>query len=352
MVVLDAADRAPSVDVLRGRLLGATGGNPETERLDLVVNVGAAVLRRGSADAAERAPDDQAVAVRAAEADAAQVLRGQATWLPRLGFELTRARSELTEQASQSLVQLEQRCDQSIQNDVAGATRDLPRRLLDELRSVQQASDVQLMSRLDAVADQFMAGRLHEFLPGGIERAIAPPDAEVRLLDVSQAHVDRRTELFAGLGNFGSGRQSLSLVGTVATAASVPVALVGGVIGLGFWRVGRQSRQDGQARVHASRWLKVQVAEAGRVVRYRIDHELNQAQLVLNLAVRDYYERAGADARQAADAARQHVAELETSERERAERVASRASRAQQLLTRSRTVRVGLAAAGRDENPS
>jgi hypothetical protein len=286
--------------------------------------------------AAVAAADEE---LRLVEAQTASTARGASTWLPRLGYELTRVRSELGEGTAQALVRLEQRLDQWIQNDVTGAVDGLPSLLLQELRSVQRTADEELVRRLDVVADQFLAGRAHELLPGGVRAVVAPPDIAVALVDVSQAHIDARTELFAGLGNFGSGRQSLSLVSTVATAASVPVALVGGVIGLGFWRMGRRSRQDTQARMQASRWLKAQVAEAGRVVRYRIDQQLNQAQLGLNLAVRDLYDRAGVEGRQAVEVARQRVVDARSAERERVDRAASRRSRAEELLERGGRLR-------------
>jgi hypothetical protein len=330
---------AAGLDELRGWLRSGEGtGAPIIESLDLARNVAVATLTSGTGERTSSVGEEAAANLQSAEVGAAQLAHGGTTWLPRLAFEFTRVRSELGERTSQVLAQLEQRHEQWIQSDIAGAIHDLPAVLLEGLRSVSRVSDDELVSRLDAVADQFLGGRSHQFLPGGMKSHLAPPDVDVRLVDVSRMHVDPRTELFAGLGNFGSGRQSLGLVSSLATALSAPMALAGGVIGLGFWRVGRKSRQDGQARLHASRWLKIQIAEAGRVIRYRIDQGLNQGQLVLNLAVRDYYDRAGADARQSVDAARRRVAEAEAIQQQQAQAMTARTARAERLLERSETL--------------
>lgn len=343
IIAVGERDGAADVDEFRGWLQEAQRDRVRVaDGVRLVRNVAAAVLA-AEVDARPRPtggstsgtdPAAAATDLRLAEAAVAEVVRGSGTWLPRLGFEFTRLRSELSERTSQALVRLEQRYEQAIQSDVGNVTEELPTALLEDLRRIERAADDELVAQLEAVAQQFLGGRSPEFLPGGARASIAPPDVRVRLLDVSEMHVDRRAELFAGMGNFGSGRQSLSLVSTVATAASVPVALIGGAIGLGFWRLGRQSRLDSQGRVQASRWLKVQVAEAGRVVRYRIDQELNQAQLALNLAVRDFYERTGAEARAAVETARGRVTAAEAAHHEQAEREASRRARAQDLLDR------------------
>lgn len=354
IIAVGERDGVSDVDELRGWLQSAQRDRTSlTDGIGLVRNVADTVLaspgdrrpRAGRGPSTE--PEDLAAAVRAAETDVAQVVRASASWLPRLAFEFTRLRSELGERSSQALVQLEQRYDQAIQSDVGGVIESLPVALLDELRGIERRTDDELVPQLEAVAEQFLGGRFREFLPGGARSSIAPPDVGVRLLDVSEMHVDRRAELFAGMGNFGSGRQSLSLVSTVATAASVPVALIGSVIGLGFWKLGRQSRQDSQSRLQASRWLKVQVAEAGRVVRYRIDQELNQAQLALNLAVRDFYDRTGAEARAAVEAARTRAVAAEAAQHEQMEREASRRARAQDLLDR-----VGALASAQTRGPS
>lgn len=272
----------------------------------------------------------------AAEVKLAAVTRDAMGWLPRLGHEFTRLRGDMGEEVASALALLEQRHDQWIQADVEAAAEQLPAVLLQDLRALERRSHGMLDSRLEALGYQFLGGRRQEFLNLPADRCDA--DGRVRLVDVSRAHTDGRSELFASLGNFGSGRQSLSLVGSVASAAAVPVALVGGLIGLGFWRMGRSTRQDAQLRGHASRWLRVQIAEASRVLRYQVDQDVNDAQLEMNLAVREYYERLGAEARRAVETAHRQQVDAENSERLRSGRAAARSELARDLSARARAL--------------
>jgi hypothetical protein len=209
-----------------------------------------------------------------------------------------------------------------------------------DLRGLQEATDRELLDRLEAISHEFLGGRIDEFLTDRVGRGSESTQGDVQLVGVSEAYRDGRAELFASLGNFGSGRQSLSLVGSVASAAAVPAALVGGVIGLGFWRLGRQSRQDSLARVQASRWLKVQLAEAGRRLRYRIDQWVNEAQLVMNLAVRDYYDRVVAESRQSVETHRRVAAEADALRQREAQQAQGLADRAQLLIDRCAVIEV------------
>lgn len=332
MLVLGDENAEQARDRLMG-WLGATRAStgPVREMIGLISGIAASV---GAAAGVEQSPvlsGAAAVAVNDAQAQAIEATQGATTWLPRLGFEFTRLRADMTERASQALVGLEQRYDQWIQRDGVAATEVLPFHLFNELQLVQASVDDELTRRLDTVAERFLGDRQRDLFPGGIRRSIAPSDVTVRLVDVSQLHLDGRTELFASLGNFGSGRQSLSLLSSVASVIAVPVALVGGVIGVGFWRLGRRSRQDNQARVQAARWLKVQTAEAGRVLRYRIDHTLNAAQLAMNLGVREHQDRQVAEARDRLQAAQAQFAEAQLSDSRHAEHLDELRWRSEQL---------------------
>jgi hypothetical protein len=324
-------------DAVRGGLMGWLGAGclpkgPLRETLALVRTTAAAVLATTATD--QRVTDTATDEMRQAEAATAAAMHAAMTWLPRLGFELSRLRADMTERASRTLLQLEQKHDQAIQSDVGGVSEVLPRVLLAELHQLSAAVDDEMCARLESVAHSLLGDRFAELLPGGVRRSLAPSDVGVRLVDVSQVHLDGRTEMFANLGQFNSGRQSLTLLSSVASVMAVPVALVGGVIGLGFLRVGRQSRQDGQARVQATRWLKVQVAEAGRVLRHRIDHTLNEAQLAFNLAVREHHDRSSAETRARVEGARCQLAEAEAVGRNLADEIEARASRARHLAER------------------
>ncbi len=324
-------------DAVRDGLMGWLGAGcmpkgPVRETLALVRTTAAAVLATTVANqgTTEAATDE----MRQAEAATAEAIHAAMTWLPRLGFELSRLRADMTERASRTMVQLEQKHDQAIQQDVAGVSEVLPQLLIADLHQLSAAVDAEMCARLESVAHSFLGDRFSELLPGGVRRNLAPSHVRMRLVDVSQAHLDGRTEMFANMGQFNSGRQSLTMLSSVASVMAVPVALVGGVIGLGFLRVGRQTRQDGQARVQATRWLKVQVAEAGRVLRHRIDHTLNEAQLALNLAVREYHDRSTTETRVQVEAARTQLAEAEEAARSLADEIETRTSRARHLAER------------------
>jgi len=333
--VLVLPDENP--DASRGKLMGWLGGGslskgPVRETLALVRNTMDGMLLTTGTD--QRVMDTAADEMRQAEAAAATAMHAAMTWLPRLGFELSRLRADTTERVSQALVQLEQKHDQWIQKDVGGVREVLPHVLLAELHQLSDAVDGEMCARLESVAHNFVGDRFAELLHGGVWRNLAPSDVGVRLVDVSQVHLDGRTELFANMGHFNSGRQSLTMLSSVASVLAVPVALVGGVIGLGFWRLGRQSRHDGQARIQAARWLKVQVAEAGRVLRHRIDHTLNEAQLALNLAIREHHDRSSAETRSQVEAARCHLAVAEAVSRSHADEIEIQTSRARHLAER------------------
>jgi hypothetical protein len=273
-----------------------------------------------------------------AEADLALVSREAMSWLPRLGYEFSRLRADINETVSRSLTALEQQHDDWIQRDVTDAVERLPGVLIEDFRALQRRADAELSARLAAVAHQFLAGRQNELVPGGLHAHVTSSDPRGGLVRVAEMHADGRNELFASLGNFGSGRQSIGLLSSVFTAVAAPVALVGGVIGLGFWQLGRRSRQEGLARAQASRWLKVQLAEAGRGARFQLDQSLNEAQLVLNLAVRECYDQLGQEARGALDAARSELAEATAQSQQERSRSTRRLERAERLRDRSREV--------------
>jgi hypothetical protein len=318
-------------------------GAAVAEALGMVGNVAKAVRAACLADPVPAPPTTRDKELHGAEEQLARVTRESMAWLPRLGFTFTRLRSEEGERRAQALAQLEQRHEQWIQSDVREATERLPDVLLKDLRGLQEANDRVLADRIEAIARDFLGERIDEFLTDrlghGPESTQGP---NVQLVGVSQAHWDGRTELFASFGNFSSGRQSLSILGSVASAAAGPIALVGGVIGLGFWRLGRQSRQESLARAQASRWLKVQVAEAGRRLAYRIDQRVNEAQLVMNLAARDYYERVVAESRQSVEAHRRLAAGVDVLRQSEAERAAELAERARLLIDRCAAIEVPL----------
>jgi hypothetical protein len=305
---------------------------PLAEAVGMVRTVAELALAGESGRASPHAAANAAAALRDAERRLSEAARGSQTWLPRMSFMFAQLRSELGERLSQSLVHTEQRNEQWIQDDVTTATEDLPRVLLAELQALERGMDDALSSSLEALTTHLLGGRSHEFSPGGVREIGAVRDVQVALVTVSRLNVDKRTEMFASLGNFGSGRQSLSLLSSTASFLTGPVALLGAAVGLGFWRIGRRSRQDAHARIQASRWLKSQIGEAGRIIRYRIDQGLNEAQMTLNLAVRDYYDRLQAEGRQSVEAAKASLVEAEGVDLRERERRASIIDRATALL--------------------
>lgn len=331
LVMHDGARRSDA----RNSLMSWLGTRPAAtgqvrDVLDLVRASAARALKQEEAPLARLTAYD---AVVACEGHLAQVTHVVSTWLPRLVFELSRLRAELNEQATETLAQLEQRLDQEIQLDSAAAVEHFPQRLLDELRHVQETLDEELLGRLDVLLQAFLGENRDAVMPGGIQASIAP-EVSVRLVEVTQPPVDGRAELFASLGNFSSGRQSLSLISSVVSVVAVPVALVGSVVGIGMWRVGKRSREDARIRAQASRWLRVQVGAGGRVLRYRIDQAMNEAQLSLNLAVRERQDWLAAKARADVEESRRRFAAAEAADQERAERCDQRKSLALNLIER------------------
>jgi len=328
--VLADRDGADAVTLLRHWLEGLESGHTGDELLAIV---------RGAIDhllvAAPlgRAPEDAAAeAVSRSEAEVSRATQEAMSWLPRLGYELTRLRADVTETMSHSLGALEQRNEDWIQRDPCEAIERLPSVLRDDLRALQRRADNDLVGRLEILAHQFLDGRQDELIPGGLRPRMAPADHDRAFVQVAEMHVDASNELFASLGNFGSGRQSIGLLSSVVSAVAVPVALVGGVIGVGFWHLGRRSRQDALARAQASKWLKVQLGEAARTTRFRLDQSLNEAQLILNLAAREHHDHRTQELRATLEKARGELVDARARSQDLRSRCTALRDQAEQLM--------------------
>jgi hypothetical protein len=263
----------------------------------------------------------------AAEAHVARVTRESQNWLPRLGYEFTQLKSDLYEKVARALARLDQGYEQAINTGPADRLDQLPERLLADLRTVELGCRDDLARRVGDLAHQFLDGRTDEFAVARLSDR-ARQGSSVRLVPAAELPHDASVELMTSIGQFSSGRQSISLVSAVATAAAVPVAMVGAVVGLGFWRLGRRSRQQQLLRQHATRWVKAQTVEAGRQLRYTVDATLNDAQLAMNLAVREYYEVVLAEARASANQHRQVLSAAQSDATARAEQALARVGRA------------------------
>ncbi|CUR57682.1 hypothetical protein NOCA1130159 [metagenome] len=328
--VLADRDGADAAATLRHWLDGLESGRAGDELLGIVRG---AIDRLLVAAPLGRAPEDAAAeAVSRSEAEVSHAIQGAMNWLPRLGYEFTRLRTDVTETVSRSLGALEQRHEDWIQRDPCDAIERLPHVLRDDLRTLQSRSDNDLAERLAILAHQFLDGRQDELVPGGLRPRTPPADPEGTFVQVAEMHVDASNELFASLGNFGSGRQSIGLLSSVVSAVAVPVALVGGVIGVGFWHLGRRSRQEAVARAQASKWLKVQLGEAARTTRFRLDQSLNEAQLILNLAAREHHDQRTQELRATLEKARGELVDARTRSQDLRSRCTALRDQAEQLM--------------------
>jgi hypothetical protein len=259
-------------------------------------------LARNAAQATARAaqqclsspsgPPETDVVRDAAEKRLASASQASGSWLPRLAYEVSRVRADYNETVNIEVRRVETAFEQLInQSDIDDLLR-VPGLLASDLEGMHRSSREALARRVEGAAMRLL-GRI----PSELTELSVADRRLSSFVPVAATHVDVRTEAFATLGNFSTGRQSIGILTSIAAGLVAPITVAAAAIGLGFVHFGRRARQAAVARADCARWMRAQVAECARLLRHAGDTYLNESQLVLNLAARAHFDRAVADAR-------------------------------------------------------
>ena len=259
------------------------------------------ILRAGISDLISRIADlmtsvEDDVSEAARETSRGPVVDHSSSWLARLGYEISKLRNECAEEVNQTLRALERDFESVIEHGLTIGIDQLCEQLGSNVERAHDHVVRRMRIRLQEVAERYLGGRAAEFdvdfgdqwvrRLGGV--AFGTPEA-------TMSYQDPGSEIMTTVGNFSSGRQTLSILSSVASGLGGPLTLAGAAIGLVFVKMGKASRRNAIERGAASRWVKAQIAEAARLSKHAIDLELNEAQLVLNIAMRESTEQAKRD---------------------------------------------------------
>jgi hypothetical protein len=312
-VVAATGDRLPADlaadldDAVRPGVLHPAG--PLLDQLLLARNAVADLLSRTSGPLRPVATASTAVA----EARVAHALEASSGSIGRVAYELSRVRADAAEFLAAAVRRLEQNYDRLLAAASPEWLGELPSAVRADVQELEWQYREGVVRHVESVAATLLAGAA-DGVPATMR--VSHP----QLSAAGPTVVDPRNEAFAALGNFSSGRQSISLLGSLVAGIAMPVTIAGAAIGVGFLHLGRESRRAATARLDAQKWLRAQLADVQRELRYASDLYLAEAQLTLTAAMRRHAETQLLQARAALEDARTAAADAARQQSEQGQR--------------------------------